>query len=397
MQCYEDTLMSFYTKESIGRVFQKILGDINPSKVIDLGAGEGNLSKFALEKWPSSRYVTVDIDHSVECNLRSYFSNKKAKHFHYNFDALDCNLINILKNEGKFDLAVCNPPFYKAPLDKNGLSILESSNFIRSIYSASDNSAELMFLGQNLRLLKSGGILAIILPDGFVTGRKNHQIRKNILENHNVKSVLQLQNHSFHKTEARCFIVVIQNNGTPQPTIDLLKQEKDGNISNPISVSAKDAVARMDYDYHKSIGFDSYIQLKSINADIRRGSLSTTDRKNSKHFVFHTTDFKSVAENIFKAEPSSVLYHNKIILAEPGDILMARVDRSLHKKVALVASGTTPITDCVYRIRVPSQFQEMVFKALISQKGEDHLLSATKGVGARLIGKKDLLDLKIPI
>jgi type I restriction enzyme M protein len=87
--------------------------------------------------------------------------------------------------------------------------------------------------------------------------------------------------------------------------------------------------------------------------------------------------------------------NEKVVIAEPGDILMARVDRSLHQKIAIVTKGRAAITDCVYRVRVPVEHQKRVFTALRSTHGEQAILSATKGVSARLLGKGTLLGLRL--
>ena len=74
---------------------------------------------------------------------------------------------------------------------------------------------------------------------------------------------------------------------------------------------------------------------------------------------------------------------------------MARVDRNLHAKVAMVGHGRAAVTDCVYRVRVPVDVRASVFEALRSPVGMASLLAATKGVSARLLGKADLLDLPL--
>lgn len=74
---------------------------------------------------------------------------------------------------------------------------------------------------------------------------------------------------------------------------------------------------------------------------------------------------------------------------------MARVDRNLHEKVAMVGSGRAAVTDCIYRVRVSAEVRASVFGALRSPVGIASLLAATKGVSARLLGRADLFDLPL--
>ena len=71
--------------------------------------------------------------------------------------------------------------------------------------------------------------------------------------------------------------------------------------------------------------------------------------------------------------------------------------RNLHEKIGMVVSGCAAVTDCIYRIRLPLQNRDKAYKALCSDKGRKNLLALTKGVGARIIGKADLLDMPLDV
>jgi type I restriction enzyme M protein len=87
----------------------------------------------------------------------------------------------------------------------------------------------------------------------------------------------------------------------------------------------------------------------------------------------------------------------RLVTVEPGDILIARVDRKLHEKVAIVVGGEAALTDCVYRVKLPKESQQLAFRALRSSEGASRLLAISKGVSARLLGKADLLDMPLAI
>lgn len=108
--------------------------------------------------------------------------------------------------------------------------------------------------------------------------------------------------------------------------------------------------------------------------------------------VFHTTDFPGdgSAELAFPVHGEGALGAYRGTVAEAGDILIARVDRTLHRKVGIVRAGRAAITDCIYRVRVAEEARDAVLRALRSDQGADALSRAARGVGARVLNKRDL-------
>jgi len=103
-------------------------------------------------------------------------------------DALSESNANI-RNE--YSLILANPPF-KGSLDFDAVesSILKVVN---------TKKTELLFLGLMLRMLKTGGRCAVIVPDGVLFGSSNahKQIRKEIIENHKLDAVISMPSGVF--------------------------------------------------------------------------------------------------------------------------------------------------------------------------------------------------------
>ena len=108
------------------------------------------------------------------------------------------NLIDVdALSEGnkKFDniasLVLANPPF-KGSLDHDGVE----KNILSLV---SSKKTELLFLGLIIRGLQVGGRAAVIVPDGVLFGSsKAHvQIRKEIIENHQLKAVISMPSGVF--------------------------------------------------------------------------------------------------------------------------------------------------------------------------------------------------------
>jgi type I restriction enzyme M protein len=397
----QDTLNRFYTREAVGDLLVDQLGPFVPRNVLDLGAGEGSLSAAVLRRWQGTEAVTVDLDPAIVKGLHRRLEDAGAgQHHHHEHDALDPMLPSSLIEHGQFDLAVCNPPFFRPDWNRKYADILQDAELSEACPSTVDATAEILFLAQNLRMVRDGGKVALIAPDGLLTGWRSVAFRRAVMDRHAVDCVLQLPNHSFHDTEARCFILIIIKNAGPSETVKLLRYDVNDGLSDPITVSRNQAETRMDFDFHTDRGGQEgqVATLRQLGAEIRRGSLDTMARKAATYRTFHTTDYRSIEKGIIALEGDPALPEDrKLVVAEVGDILMARVDRSLHEKVAMVVSGCAAVTDCIYRVRLPAEFRTPVFDALRSPAGMASLLAATKGVSARLLGKADLLDLPLQL
>jgi type I restriction enzyme M protein len=108
---------------------------------------------------------------------------------------------NLMKNDAlsesagdirnKYSLILANPPF-KGSLDYDAVE----NSILKTVKS---KKTELLFLGLMLRMLKSGGRCAVIVPDGVLFGSSNahKQIRKEIIEKHKLDAVISMPSGVF--------------------------------------------------------------------------------------------------------------------------------------------------------------------------------------------------------
>jgi type I restriction enzyme M protein len=91
----------------------------------------------------------------------------------------------------QFSLILANPPF-KGSLDYDGVE----TSILKVVKS---KKTELLFLGLMLRMLKTGGRCAVIVPDGVLFGSSNahKQIRQEIIENHKLDAVISMPSGVF--------------------------------------------------------------------------------------------------------------------------------------------------------------------------------------------------------
>jgi type I restriction enzyme M protein len=91
----------------------------------------------------------------------------------------------------KFSLILANPPF-KGSLDYDSVE----SSLLTTVKS---KKTELLFLALMLRMLKTGGRCAVIVPDGVLFGSSNahKQIRKEIIAQHKLDAVISMPSGVF--------------------------------------------------------------------------------------------------------------------------------------------------------------------------------------------------------
>jgi type I restriction enzyme M protein len=91
----------------------------------------------------------------------------------------------------QFSLILANPPF-KGSLDYDSVE----GSLLKTVQT---KKTELLFLALMLRMLKTGGRCAVIIPDGVLFGSSNahKQIRKEIIANHKLEAVVSMPSGVF--------------------------------------------------------------------------------------------------------------------------------------------------------------------------------------------------------
>ncbi|MDX8477895.1 N-6 DNA methylase [Mesorhizobium sp. VK24D] len=393
-----DPLGRYYTDPVIGQVFVSLFDRRHASSILDLGSGGGSLTVAAARRWVDARIQTVDVDLGAEQHIRlGMASAGHQAHEHLVADVLDENLPDMVGGP-RFDLAVCNPPYTRIRWRDGFARILAEAGLERLHAVPSEAlSSDIMFIAQILRLAERGAEIGVIVPDGLVSARRSRAIRQALLDRVRVMRVVQLPRGSFRGTEAQAHVIVFRNECGRGEPVEISSLDVDG-TSSPITVGTEAAEFRMDYGFYRSIrnvvrhGFT----LRGIQAEITRGSLSSAEARECSEPIFHTNGFNQHSPLAYRLSGQRLSEDRPgRRIAEPGDILLARVDRELQRKICVVTHGRAIITDCIYRIRVPATWRDTVARGLLSDAGQAALVRASRGVGARMLNKEDLLDLEI--
>ena len=254
-------------------------------------------------------------------------------------------------------------------------------------------TTDIIFLLHNIRLLKKGGTLGIIVPDGFVTGKNFQVLRQSLLSNHRVEAVIQLPDNSFQGIEVRTHMVILRKGMVPSESVKILQAGADC-INGELEINASALEQRMDYSYWywKLIATNTnFLTLAEIGADIQRGTKPRTFFEDSRINCFHTNQLPVDARQINFQRSKFQGFR----MAASHDILTARVGKRCLGRVTLVNKGNLPIADCIYRVRVPKHLVHQVWLSLISDSARDWFSAHSHGVCAQVISKSDLL--KFPV
>jgi type I restriction enzyme M protein len=378
----------YFTAKAVSNMMVSMFHQDTPKRIIDIGVGKGSLLFAAYNRYRSAEFFVADIDRNVISTVAARLPSVKAIHI----DGLSKGLSKLMKLKvGSVDIAVCNPPYYrlentlvlKRLFKKAGLN--HCKNLIKI-------TSDIVFLAQNLRMLRIGGELGIILPDSVFTGHEFAELREDLLTNHNIRGIIQLPDKIFKRTEARTHILLMEKCGSVPENIPLYQSDFSGNIGNAVNISSDDLLHRMDYSYYAWKELNKYsadtLTPGNLNVSIKRGRKTKKYLQRKNIPFFHTTSFPS--NNKIKISlKSSPVFDD--IFAEPGDILIARVGKRCIGKVTMVNSGKRVISDCVYRLRAPKKIRNRIFSELISVKGQQWLQATAHGVCSRVISKRDLL------
>lgn len=385
----------YFTRTNIGDLLVNQLTLLEAENIIELGAGQGALLASAKRRWHGARLTSVDIDASLRMD-----DVIKCDHRHVVLDVLSQTFGRSRRFEADaFDAAVCNPPYQQAAWNSSYRALFKRVGLMAALPVAEvPVPADLIFLAHNLRLLRAGGQVGIIVPDGTVTGERSRPLREALLEQHAVHSVIELPERSFAGTDAKTYILTLEKSGGTPHTIPLYRADDTMRLSAPILITPDEAGARMDHRYYawqRGLRRFRTIPLGEINGvDIIRGKWSATAARNAGLPLLHSTDVSGQSMNGLWHLPSDPISHifGEAPRARQGDIVITRVGRRLEEKIARVGSGEAVISDCLYIVRGPAAAMNSLWRSLNSSEGRAWLQAHARGVCAKVLNRSSLLD-----
>tara|TARA_R110001583_G_scaffold170237_1_gene323637 strand:+ start:6973 stop:8118 length:1146 start_codon:yes stop_codon:yes gene_type:complete len=334
------SLAQYYTADNFSNLLVSQLQSKTVSKVLDIGCGQAGLLNAASKRWSKAKLIGYDIDplnYSISCN------NLKLQYG----DGLDPDLSNkILDTFGSVDVSVSNPPYLNIDYNKAVKDILKKAGLYDAIPSKLKViPAELVFIAQNLLVLKEGGELGIILPASLVSGEKWKGVREYLLERYIISKSIQFPTTAFKKTETSTFALCLKNKEKKNKNIITLN---DHFFNKSIEIDKESAIKRMDFSYYNFKSQDEKLQTKVTLTSLFRGNRTDKDLRESNCKYLHTSDLKNVFQTIDLKSDFSL---DNTKCATKGDLVVSRVGSRCVGKSAFIKSGTIPISDCLFVIR----------------------------------------------
>lgn len=187
-----DTFGQFFTPSIVARFVVDLLG-ITGGSVLEPSCGAGAF----LDALPHSCEVEgFELMHEAFSVAKLLYPSTKIT---------KSNTLTHLQNlEGRFDYVIGNPPFCEVPKyeDYSAFTIAQKGR----------NRAEWYFLELGLRALKPGGVMAVILPEGILSNKKEEPLRKWLMEHAWVRASISLPPETFKLagTTVKTSILVLQ-------------------------------------------------------------------------------------------------------------------------------------------------------------------------------------------
>jgi len=401
----------YYTTPIVSRSLIDRIEIAKPKLLLELGSGSGSLCTAAATRWHDAMLVTVDVDRSAPKGLDADKFGPDPRHSHFVHDVLDLGLSDkIGLTLGTVDVAVCNPPYIRPRWRSDFGKILEDAGLSGALASLHDAGADLLFLAQNLRLLRKSGKLGLILPDGLITAERFSCVRKTLLRQHLIEQVVQLPRGVFKGTEAQTYLAVLSKSAGETNQVILRQMGLDGQLSVPIEIPQDAAVKRLDFNFHARVlppqrGGEGQMRMsvRQVLTDVVRGTICSSSISAFPAPVFHLCDFsKPLGEHAVRIVPKRFALGERKAqrmsqearLALPGDILLARVGRSLENRLALVVHGPCVISDCIFALRATDEHRERLYRFFESDLGRHALASSAHGVAARFLSKTNLFEIQ---
>lgn len=392
MQENRKTLGQYMTPDIVADLVAQYVPD-DVTKVIDLAAGDCSLLRAVNRRSPSLKLFGYEIDPEIHRKAQQGLPYAKVSYA----NGLTGRLHNGLSAQQGVAV-IGNPPFAEIAPTESMRKLLHKA-FPGLTTKLGGRRAEVYFLARSLHIAKaSEGVVAILMPISFADGDIYSQYRTELMRNYAVKEVIEIPESAFVATEARTVLLIIDTSISKTTQINIGRFDTESRTVKRIYKGELEPGQRLDARYYDGRAqFDSAaLQLKDIGVTITRGQFSHKEAKIMAIGAIHTSDLARATHGqmTLNADKQNNRVSSNLLddtIAQSGDILLPRTGSRVSWNPVIVASGSAPITDHVFRIRAPSGSVEMVKKAFMHPSFTAWLKCTAKGVCATVLTKRELL------
>ena len=216
----------FYTPQEVSELLTKlaVMGKTSVNKVYDPACGSGSLLlKFA--KILGRDNVRQGF-YGQEINITTYNLCRINMFLHdIDYDKFDIALGDTLMDPGHwddepFEAIVSNPPYSIHWEGESNPVLINDQRFSPAGVLAPKSKADLAFIMHSLSWLATNGTAAIVCFPGIMyRGGAEQKIRKYLIDNNFVDTVIQLPDNLFYGTSIATCIMVLRKNKSENSTL----------------------------------------------------------------------------------------------------------------------------------------------------------------------------------
>ena len=237
----------FFTPQNVSNLIARlaILGQETVNKIYDPACGSGSLllqaKKLFGEYFSEEGFFGQEINHTTYNLARMNMFLHNINYVKFDI-ALGDTLLHPQYGEQKpFDAIVSNPPYSVNWVGSDDPTLINDDRFAPAGVLAPKSKADFAFVLHSLNYLSARGRAAIIcFPGIFYRGGAEQKIRKYLVDNNFVESVISLPPNLFYGTSIAVNILVLSKHKTEPKTQfidasgeDFLKKETNNNVLLP--------------------------------------------------------------------------------------------------------------------------------------------------------------------
>lgn len=206
----------FFTPQSVSKLIAKLAihGQVSINKIYDPACGSGSL--LLQSKKQFDEHVIEDGFFGQEINHTTYNLARMNMFLHnINYDKFNVALGDTLMtpqfgDDKPFDAIVSNPPYSIKWVGSDDPTLINDDRFAPASVLAPKSKADFAFVLHTLSYLSSKGRAAIVcFPGIFYRGGAEQKIRKYLVDNNFVETVISLASNLFYGTSIAVNILVL--------------------------------------------------------------------------------------------------------------------------------------------------------------------------------------------
>ena len=314
----------FFTPQSVSKLIAKLAthNQTKINKIYDPAAGSGSLLLQAKRQF--DEHIIEDGFYGQEINHTTYNLARMNMFLHnVNYDKFDIALGNTLLDpqfgdEKPFDAIVSNPPYSINWIGNDDPTLINDERFAPAGVLAPKSKADFAFVLHALSYLSSRGRAAIVcFPGIFYRSGAEQKIRKYLIDNNFVETVISLAPNLFYGTSIAVNILVLSKSKTDTKTqfidvsgIEFYKKETNNNILTDDHI---EEIIKM---------FDNKEDIDHISKSVESDKISENDYNLSVSSYVEAKDTREVIDiNVLNAEIKTTVSKIDRLRAEIDNII----------------------------------------------------------------------------